>query len=131
MEILDISGYRDTDKSTYVEVEFSKEIMDKFDGSSYIKIEPEISFSVSKVNKKFIISGEFNPTQKYKITVLSGIKAFDGTETDYEQTENIIFDQKKPKIMFSSDGIILPSVNEKLLKKRKKCTKGGKYEKRI
>ena len=55
MEVVDIEGFRDTDKSTYVEIEFTKEILDKFDATSYVKIEPDITFNVSKVNKKLII----------------------------------------------------------------------------
>ena len=113
MEIQNISGFRDTDKSTYVEVQFSKEIQDKFDASSYIKIEPNIAFTVSKVDRKLLVRGEFNPTQTYKVTVLSGVRSYDGVVSTEEKTEEIAFDQKKPKIVFSSEGIILPSVNEK------------------
>ena len=113
MEIQNIAGYRDTDKSTYVEVQFSKEIQDKFDAQSYIKIEPNITFNVSKVEKKLLIRGEFNPALTYKVTVLSGIRSVDGVVTTEEKTEEIAFDQKKPKLVFTSDGIILPSVNEK------------------
>lgn len=113
MEIQNIAGYRDTDKSTYVEVQFSKEIQDKFDAQPYIKIEPNIAFTVSKVENKLLIRGEFNPTQIYKVTILSGVRAVDGVVTTEEKTEEIAFDQKKPKLVFTSEGIILPSVNEK------------------
>ncbi len=113
MEIQNIAGFRDTDKSTYVEVQFSKEIQDKFDASSYIKIDPNIAFTVSKVDRKLLVRGEFNPTQTYKVTVLSGVRSYDGVVSTEEKTEEIAFDQKKPKIVFSSEGIILPSVNEK------------------
>ena len=113
MEILDIAGYRDTDKSTYIEIKFSKEIQDKFDASSYIKIEPNVAFTVSKVESKLLLRGDFNPLETYKVTVLSGIKAFDGVSTLKETAEVIAFDQKKPKIAFTNEGIILPSVNEK------------------
>ena len=113
MEIQNIAGYRDTDKSTYVEIQFSKEIQDKFDAEPYIKIEPNISFTVSKVDKKLLVRGEFNPAETYKVTVLTGIRSIDGSVTSEDKTEEIAFDQKKPKIAFTSDGIILPSVNEK------------------
>lgn len=113
MEVVDIEGFRDTDKSTYVEIEFTKEILDKFDATSYVKIEPDITFNVSKVNKKLIIKGEFDPSKSYKITALPGIKAVDGTATLTSFDKHIAFTQKKPKLVFTNEGIILPSVNEK------------------
>ena len=113
MEVLRISDSRDTDKSAGIIIECSKEIQDKFDGSPYIKIEPSVSFTVSKVQKNLIVKGSFDPKQVYKVTVLSGIRAVDGTVSKEEKTAEILFDQKKPKLLFTNDGIILPSVNEK------------------
>ena len=113
MEVLDVAGYRDTDSSTYIEVSFSKEIKDGFDGTSYIKIEPEVSFTVSKVEDKLMIRGDFNPKQNYIVKVLNGVSAIDGTKTLEDTTASVLFDQKKPKLTFSNEGIILPSVNEK------------------
>ena len=113
MDVVDIAGYRDTDKSTYIEIEFSKEIADKFDATSYVKVSPDISFNVSKFDKKLILKGEFDPSNSYKITALSGIKAVDGTVTNNSFDKTIAFTQKKPKIVFTNEGIILPSVNEK------------------
>ncbi len=113
MEVLEIAGFRDTDKSTYIEITFSKELKDGFDGTSYIKVEPDVTYSVSKVEDKLMLRGEFDPKQKYKVSVLTGVVAVDGSKTTTEKSEDIVFDQKKPKIMFSNEGIILPSVNEK------------------
>ncbi len=113
MNVLSIGGYRDTDKTTYIEIEFDKEIQDKFDGQPYVKIEPDATYTVSKIDKKFIVRGNFNTTQAYKVTVLSGVKAIDGTVTKSNSVEEVLFEQKKPKIAFTNDGIILPSVNEK------------------
>ena len=113
MNILGASGYRDSDRSTYIEVEFSKNISDSFDGTSYIKIEPNINIVVSKYKNKFLVKGDIDSKQTYKITVLSGVKASDGTMTKNDETYEIKFTQKKPKIDFTNEGIILPSVNEK------------------
>ena len=114
MEVLRISDSREKDSEIGgIVIECSKEIQDKFDGEPYIKIEPNVSFTVSKVKKNLIVRGSFDPKQVYKVTVLSGIKAEDGTVSKEEKTAEILFDQKKPKLMFTNDGIILPSVNEK------------------
>ncbi|MCQ2609485.1 MAG: MG2 domain-containing protein, partial [Lachnospiraceae bacterium] len=113
MEVLEVAGYRDTDKSMYIEIKFSKEIADKFDASSYVKIDPDISYTVSKVDKRLIVKGGFDATKKYKVSVLSGIKSVEGTATSEEKVEEVVFAQKQPKLMFTNDGIILPSVNEK------------------
>ena len=113
MNILGASGYRESDRSTYIEVEFSKDISDSFDGTSYIKIEPSINFTVSKYKNKFLLQGDIDSKQTYEITVLSGVKASDGTMTKSDKTYEIKFTQKKPKIDFTNEGIILPSVNEK------------------
>ena len=113
MLLKDIAGYRDTDKSTYIEIVFSKNIQDKFDGTAYIKVEPEIDFTVSKVDNKFILKGDFNAKFTYKVSVLKGIRAVDGSALSEGDTAEIVFDQKKPKIVFTNDGIILPSIYDK------------------
>ena len=113
MTYVGINPYRDTDKSTYIEIDFSKEIKDNFDATAYIKIEPNVQFTVSKVSKKLILRGSFDSKQAYTITIEKGIKAIDGAELQEQVVEEIAFEQKKPKLMFSNDGIILPSVNEK------------------
>ena len=114
MEVLRISDSKDKEKnSSGIVIECSKEIQDKFDGTPYIKIEPNISFTVSKVQQYLVVTGDFDPKQVYKVKVLSGIKAIDGSVSTEEKSAEILFDQKKPKLMFTNDGIILPSVNEK------------------
>ena len=111
--IVNVGGYRDDDKSTYIEIEFSKELKDGFDASSYIKVDPEISYTISKVSKSLLLKGDFSADMAYKLTVLGGIKAVDGSTTSSDKTYNVEFAQKKPKLMFTNDGIILPSVNDK------------------
>ena len=113
LRIKSVNGYRDTEKSTYIEIEFSKEIEDKFDAVPYINIEPSVNFTSSKVSDKLILNGDFSAKNIYKVTIQSGIRAKDGSVTDDEFETTIAFDQKKPKLVFSSDGIILPSVNDK------------------
>ena len=95
--ITNINGYRDKNNATYVEIEFDKDIEDKFDVTSYIKINPNISFTASKVNNKIIVNADFNTSTKYAVTVLKNIKAFDGTLLKNDTTENILFDQKQPR----------------------------------
>ena len=70
MEVINIDGYRDSDKSTYIEIEFSKDIKDGFDGSSYIKVIPNIQIKTSKVGNKFIVRGNFILENEYAVTVL-------------------------------------------------------------
>ena len=111
--ITNINGYRDKNNSTYVEIEFDKDIDDKFEITPYIKINPNINFTASKVNNKIIVNADFNTSTKYLLTVLKNIKAFDGTLLKNDLSEFIQFDQKQPRVVFSNDGIILPSVNDK------------------
>lgn len=113
LKLSSITGYRGTDKSTYIEISFNKEIADNFDALPYIKVEPNIYFTVSKVFDKLVLSGDFNSKQTYNINVLDGVKAIDGSLTNKVYIEQIRFDQKKPKIMFTNEGIILPTVNDK------------------
>ena len=113
LEVINISAFRDVDKSTYIEIMFSKELSDSFEPSSYVKIEPSVSFVASKVNNKIILRGEYDTKQKYKVTVLSGVKGIDDTTLGMDETQEVAFDQQMPKIMFTNEGIILPSVNEK------------------
>ncbi len=113
IQTLSIKGHRDSDKSSYIEVDFSKDIRDKFDAGPYIKVEPNTSYTVSKYGKKIILRGDFNAKQTYKVTVEKGIRASDGTQTLSPFEGEIKFEQKKPKIVFTNNGIILPSVNDK------------------
>lgn len=111
--ILNVGGYRNDDKNTYIEIEFSRELRDGFDASPYIKIEPEVSYTISKVSKSLLLKGDFSSDKTYKLTVLAGIKAIDGSTTSDDKTFDVEFAKKKPKLMFTNDGIILPSVNDK------------------
>lgn len=113
MNFVSAVPFRDYKNSTYVEVEFSKKIADGFDGQAYINFEPSVEFTVSKVNNKLQIRGDFDVSKKYKVTVLSGVRAIDGTATTENSLQDIYFELKKPKIAFTNEGIILPSVNEK------------------
>ncbi len=113
ISVLNVGGYRNEDKNTYIEIEFSKEIKDGFDASSYIKIEPEISYTISKVGKSLFLKGDFSADTTYKVTVLKGIKSINGFATDSDKIFDVEFAKKKPKLMFTNDGIILPLVNDK------------------
>ena len=113
MEVVNVGGYRNDDVNNYIEIEFSKEVRDGFDGSSYIKLEPDEAFTVSKVGKKLILNGNFVSGKEYKLTLLSGIKANDNTAIEEDKTYDVAFAIKKPRLAFVNSGIILPSVTDK------------------
>ena len=113
IKVLSVAGNRNDDVKNYIEIEFSKEVKDGFDGSSYIKLEPDEAFIVSKVGNKLILNGNFSSAKEYKVTLLSGIKSADNTATSEDVTYDVAFAVKKPKIAFVNSGIILPSVTDK------------------
>lgn len=96
-----------------VEIILSKDIAHDFDPTAYVKISPNIDFSVSKVNNRIILKGDFNLEQEYDITILKGIKSIDNSKLDEDKTDKLIFNQLEPKLMFSNEGIILPSTSNK------------------
>ena len=96
-----------------IEILFSKNISQDLEPKSYIKITPEIKYETVKLNNKIVISGDFDIEKEYDITILKDVKASDNTKLEKDKTDKINFKQLEPKIMFSNQGILLPSTSDK------------------
>ena len=98
-----------------VEIEFSDELDLKQDVNGLIVIEPDIQCQLRKFGKKILVTGNFSFGNKYKITVTKGIQNIVGNKTSNEFIKEFSFNDQKPQISFSHDGIFLPSSNKRKL----------------
>ena len=93
-------------------IEFSQELEEKnLDG--FVKLTPEISHKILKDKNRIIIMGNFKIGEKYDIEILKDLKDKNGKNLKENYKKTISFKEIEPKLSFSNDGIILPSVNNK------------------
>lgn len=59
------------------------------------------SLLYQKSRKKLQVRGDFDASKTYKVNILSGVRAIDGSSTTDAVTEDIYFKIKKPKLAFT------------------------------
>ena len=96
-----------------IEILFSKNLALDFEPTAYIKITPDIEYETSRLNNKIIIRGEFDLEEEYDITILKDVRAIDNSKLEKDKIDKIVFKPLEPKIMFSNEGILLPSTSNK------------------
>ncbi|WP_027129444.1 alpha-2-macroglobulin family protein [Fusobacterium perfoetens] len=105
-DVITISG-----EKSRINIEFSENLEENKDFSAYIKISPEVSHKVLKDKNKLIIIGDFNLKDTYTIKILKEINSVTNKTLKENIEKSINFKELEPKIVFSNDGIILPSTN--------------------
>ncbi len=103
----------DAGKRPRIRIGFSDELdMDQnIDG--LVSTSPSTKVEVKKLGKTVILDGTFKFGQKYKITVQKGIRSRWGSKTEVAVTKEVQFSNIQPQVEFASDGIILPTSNNK------------------
>lgn len=103
------------DDSSLLKVVFTDELDPSLDYKGFVMLEPEVDFRVSIDGKVMTIDGDFQPGQKYKLKLFSGIKS--RHDKKMEMTKNYEVEIKisniYPAIEYSSSGIFLTSAREK------------------
>lgn len=95
-----------------IEIEFTEKLEDEnIDG--FINISPNVNYKILKDRSKLIIVGDFKIGETYNLEILKGIKDVKGSILGESIKKDINFNEKEPKLVFSNDGIILPSSNNK------------------
>ncbi len=108
-ENLDIINIKtSTDSTNSIEVRFSDILATNMNLDNFIKITPDIKFSVSQANDTINIKANFNQNKKYTLEILPGIKSQNNLELKQAYTKEIEFYDKEPKIVFSNEGVFLP-----------------------
>ncbi|NJK87708.1 MAG: hypothetical protein HC906_18765 [Bacteroidales bacterium] len=100
-------------KSPRLRIEFSDEIELNQDVSAFFTISPEMEINVSKFGSSVVIDGDFRFGGKYTLNIAEGLMSRWGTKTKKKITEEIKFSDIPPQIEFASDGVILPTSNQK------------------
>ncbi|WP_075603207.1 alpha-2-macroglobulin family protein [Saccharicrinis aurantiacus] len=96
-----------------VRVVFSDDLNMEQNIEGLISVKPSLEFSVKKLGKTAILDGNFKFGTKYTITINKGISSRWGTKTQNKVVKEVAFKDIPPQLEFASNGIILPSSNNK------------------
>ncbi len=94
---------------------FSSEIKAN-DFSSFFSISPFIKYSVRKVGKLAIISADFQPGEKFNITVKKGLKSTDNKEIDKDEKFFVKVPDFSEELNFLYKGRYLPKGDNPIVK---------------
>jgi hypothetical protein len=100
-------------KKPRLRLTFSDDLDMDQDITGLINISPKVKFSPKKLGKAVILDGEFKFGETYSVTVEKGIRSNWGTKTETKKSEEISLSNIQPQIEFGSNGIFLPSSNER------------------
>lgn len=95
-----------------IEIEFTEKLKDE-NIDAFIKISPNVNYKILKDRERLIIVGDFKIGEIYQIEILNGIKGVKESILKENIKKDITFNEKEPKLVFSNNGIILPSSNNK------------------
>ncbi|MEK6627714.1 MAG: MG2 domain-containing protein [Bdellovibrionota bacterium] len=74
----------------------------------FIKVSPEVKYSINFSSTGFVLSGAFRPETKYTITIKGGLKIKLGQEVENDITKEVTTGSYQPKIRFSSKSRYVP-----------------------
>jgi uncharacterized protein YfaS (alpha-2-macroglobulin family) len=100
-------------RSPRIRVNFSDELDIEQNIDGLFSVVPQVKFEVKKLGKSAILDGDFKFGAKYQVIVQKGVRSRWGTKTTDETTKDIKFSDIAPQLEFASDGIILPTSNQK------------------
>jgi len=98
-----------------VRIKFSDRVKQSLDLRGLVRVTPEVDFKIRKNKKEVILIGDFQFNEKYRIDVNKGILSKWDVKTKKSEYDILRFDEIKPKVVFSSNGVFLPSANNKKL----------------
>ncbi|MBR7117980.1 MAG: alpha-2-macroglobulin family protein [Helicobacteraceae bacterium] len=95
-----------------IEIKFSETLGYNINLDNFIRISPNVKFSVSQIDNIINIMGNFAQDSDYVVEILRGIKS-QNSKLEKDVKIDIKTYDIAPKIQFSNDGIFLPDVNHK------------------
>ncbi|HOV46073.1 MAG: hypothetical protein KBG82_05470 [Spirochaetes bacterium] len=102
---------------TFLVATFTNEIDESQDFRGFVSVSPDLDFSCYSSGNKLYISGDFQNGETYKLDIHKGIKSkFKGVSLNDEYTKSLSIDNLKPSVAFTSNGIFLPTDNNKCLR---------------
>ncbi|MDE3001442.1 MAG: MG2 domain-containing protein [Gemmatimonadota bacterium] len=117
MKIVKVEGRVDG-RQPGLAVEMTDDLDPRQDLRGLIAVDPPMDIRVSAAGRKIHVSGEFEHGRHYTLTIHPGIRSRWGAATASEHTETVEIPDLKPRIRFSEDGMILPTVNRRRVRFR-------------
>lgn len=113
LEIIDIQAIYGNKIS--IEIRFSDILEKNPNLNNFIKVSPNVKFSVSQANDMINISGNFEQDKEYTIEILQGIKSQNNLTFKENYTKSIKINDTAPRIVFANDGVFMPDSSNKKL----------------
>jgi uncharacterized protein YfaS (alpha-2-macroglobulin family) len=95
-----------------VRIEFSDPLDPAQDITGLVSIENLPDLKLKKSEKTVTLTGAFKLDKVYTVIVHEGIRSTWGTRIEKPITQQVEFEDIKPQIRFSSEGVFLPNANE-------------------
>lgn len=99
-----------------IEIKFSDELDPDQDITGLVTFDPPMETRLSKSGQTITVQGDFNYGESYTIAIHAGIRSKWGTTIIRQLTNTLEFEDLKPAIKFSSDGVFLPTVNNRTIR---------------
>lgn len=94
---------RSRNYSSWIVIRFSSKVCLRL-AQEYIKIAPEVKFTIEQHWDDLELKGDFKPGQNYEVTILKGLIAVDGTYFSKTFTQNVRIPNFEPSIEFEHKG---------------------------
>jgi len=96
-------------------LKFSDQLNEEQDLGGFISVQPAVEFTFQKLGKFLMLDGDFRFGTEYTVTAQAGIISRWGTRMESPMTKAVRFSDIQPQVQFSSNGIFMPTSNEKRL----------------
>jgi uncharacterized protein YfaS (alpha-2-macroglobulin family) len=75
--------------------------------AGYISVEPRVKYSIKRIESDLVLSGDFVPGSKYRLTIAKGLPALDDAVLREEYKKEVQLADLTPKVEFESPGMFL------------------------
>lgn len=100
-------------RSPRIRIGFSDELDIDQNIDGLVNVNPSVKFAIKKLGNSVILDGDFKFGETYKVTVQKGISSRWGIKTESDVMKDLRFSDIAPQLEFASDGIVLPTSNQK------------------
>lgn len=102
-------------KSPKLMIKFSDQLDVNQTLDGFIAVSPDVDFKLQKLGKYVILDGDFRFGNEYTVNVAKGVRSKWATTTDKSSTSKVKFADISPQVEFASNGLFMPTSNEKNL----------------
>lgn len=99
-----------------IAIEFSDELDTRQDLTGLISVADHPEVKLKTLGKQVFLSGNFQYGQQYTLKVSRGVRSRWGTTLTEPLEQVVEFSELKPQMKFASDGVFLPSANQRALR---------------